>query len=405
MKTIKGIPTIFNPNRLSKVSDLIYFDGPFLSHFISEKGDNYLYYWVDADEEYNRWLLIRTDIFTIQNYLERKISLFDVISNPNDGYLFQVDIDSDINYHNLLLVNPTDLPEDYLPSKDAFYDFEPSDNVDLASISQKYNSGILELHIAGVNVKYGSMPFHTFTSLLPKVEDIRKEMASKYTKAIKESESYNALSRDKQKNIKDELLLNTQYEYMYSMAGSVRVILKPVSNQISFGETYADSFADEFIGILKSGYNKECIVKFSDTYGEDAIKKYSELIAYLEEEKLSLGAKWFNVNSNIYYQENINAKDTSSILSNLSDFEFNDVEKIEEIGKFYSLNVKSGAYSFEASEEDFKSTGFLDANRKEMAYSIFFNKKYKVTIERKSAKQLGGKEKIKDVITSFYPVE
>ena len=69
MKTIKGLPTIFNPKRLNKVSDLIYFDGPFLSHFVSERGDNYLYYWVDTDDEYNRWLIIRTDIFTIQKYL------------------------------------------------------------------------------------------------------------------------------------------------------------------------------------------------------------------------------------------------------------------------------------------------------------------------------------------------
>ena len=36
-----------------------------------------------------------------------------------------------------------------------------------------------------------------------------------------------------------------------------------------------------------------------------------------------------------------------------------------------------------------------------MAYNIAFNKTYQVVIERKTIEPIGGKEKIKDVITSF----
>ena len=69
MKTINGFSINFDFSKLIKVADLIYYDGPLLSHYVSNKGENYLFYWVDVDNEYNRWVVIRTDIFSIQQYL------------------------------------------------------------------------------------------------------------------------------------------------------------------------------------------------------------------------------------------------------------------------------------------------------------------------------------------------
>ena len=43
MKTIKGICIKKrNFDKFKKVADLIYFDGPLLSHYVTNKGDNYL---------------------------------------------------------------------------------------------------------------------------------------------------------------------------------------------------------------------------------------------------------------------------------------------------------------------------------------------------------------------------
>ena len=39
--------------------------------------------------------------------------------------LYLVDVDNNISYHNVKLVQPADLPEDYLPAADSFYAFEP----------------------------------------------------------------------------------------------------------------------------------------------------------------------------------------------------------------------------------------------------------------------------------------
>ncbi|MDR1937799.1 MAG: hypothetical protein LBQ73_04790, partial [Tannerellaceae bacterium] len=94
------------------------------SHYKSNKGENYLFYWVDANDKYNRWIVIRTDIYSILQYLEKRISLHSIITQPNDGFVYIVDIDNCVNYHNIKLVPIACLPEDYTPTENSFYTFD-----------------------------------------------------------------------------------------------------------------------------------------------------------------------------------------------------------------------------------------------------------------------------------------
>ena len=91
---------------------------------------------MDVDNEYNRWVVIRTDIFSIQQYLEKKSTLHSIITQPNDGFVYTVDIDDKIHYHNIKLVPIANLPEEYTPTENSYYAFEIEDNIDLAAISQ-----------------------------------------------------------------------------------------------------------------------------------------------------------------------------------------------------------------------------------------------------------------------------
>lgn len=400
MKTINGFNIEFDFSKLTKVADLIYYDGPLLSHYMSSKGENYLFYWVDVDNVYNRWVVIRTDIFSIQQYLEKKIALHSIITQPNDGFVYIVDIDDSIHYHNAKIVPIADLPEEYTPMENSYYTFEVKDDIDLAAISQKYSSGILEIHIGGKDVKYGSIPLNKFAPIIPKIEDIRKSMSSKFIKRIKHSNAH--LEKNAKQNIDRELRLDTQYEYMYSLAGSIRIILKPINQQTSFETTYSDDFAQDLIHLFKAGYDKESILSFSGLYDKNILKKYNDFVSFLNNENLALGIKWHNTNSNTLYKQEISTNDAKKILANLSDFEFDNKEEIKLYGRFYSINIRTGSYAFESTEgDDFKSSGFLDEARRQMAYNIAFNKTYQVVIERKTIEPIGGKEKIKDVIISF----
>lgn len=125
MKRIKGFDIQFDFSNFKKIADLIYFDGPLLSHYVSSKGDDYLFYWVDRDSLDNRWLVLRVSLASLQRYMAKELSLRELIENPNDGYLYCVDVDDTICYHDVVLVQPADLPDEYLPESDSYYAFEP----------------------------------------------------------------------------------------------------------------------------------------------------------------------------------------------------------------------------------------------------------------------------------------
>ncbi len=125
MRKIEGYDIQYDFSDFKKMADLITFDGPLLSHYVSPKGDDYLFYWVDRDCQDNRWLVLRVSLASLQKYIGKELTLLELIENPNDGYLYSVDIDNNIHYHDIKLVQPSATPEDYLPEADSYYEFEP----------------------------------------------------------------------------------------------------------------------------------------------------------------------------------------------------------------------------------------------------------------------------------------
>lgn len=106
---------------LKKVADLIEFEGPVLTHFKDEQGNNIFFYWVDYDNTHNRWLVFQVSNEQFDGYLSRKFSLKQVISEPVNGSLYTVDIDDMVGFHNVTKICKTDLDENYMPEEKSFY--------------------------------------------------------------------------------------------------------------------------------------------------------------------------------------------------------------------------------------------------------------------------------------------
>jgi hypothetical protein len=397
MNPLNGNTIDYEFGNFIKIADLIYYDGPLLSHYISPKGENYLFYWVDADDVYNRWMVLRVDLQTLQNYLEKKLSLRQVVTLPNDGFVYFVDINDSVEYHNIHVVAPRDIPEDYQPEDNSYYTFEIHEDIDLSALSQKYGSGILELHISGRSVKYGSMHFRMYAHLLTQIDEIRSRMASLYIRRVKKQ------SPDAdQSALVQALRLDTEYEFLFPLAGSVRVLLKPVNPQRSFTVTTADDFAKDFVGLISSGYSSEDIVRYSNLYDQVVIKRYADLVQCLNKEHLSLGVKWRNEEANVFVSEGIKLKDTEKVLSNLLNFKYDDTETFDWEGQFYSVNIKSGSYAFVTADgEEFKSIGHFAPVLHDALWNISFGKTYKVKINRSSSELVGQQRKYHDVMVSF----
>lgn len=415
MRDIRGYKDIdFDIESLTLIADLIYFDGPLLSHYASSQGDNYLFYWIDADEQCNRWMIIKVSLQVIQDFISRKVSLYSLIKDRVEKSAYIVDLDDDLEICNHWLANLNDLPDDYFPDENTFYEFEPVDACDLNVLSKKYNQGIFELKITGAGVDYGTMPLEKLSTVISGFEGIRKTLAENFIKQKKASirDARNRLnSQPKTEEIlmqleslqaeERTLALDTSYNTIYRAAGSFRIIFMPKNMQLQLWteQSIANEFAEEIVGFIGAGEDIGLLKEYSHKYNSTIVRKLENFVTGIKNNRLDVGITWYDdrFQQNINYQ--IPLRKTSRIISNLSMYDYDEVSTITMIGHFFMIDIRNGRYSFE--DEFGKSTGKFSGQVVGGAYSIIFSKTYKVTIERHTSQSVGQQEKIVDILTSY----
>lgn len=129
METLKGILLQEFPySNLIKVEDIIYYDGPLLSHYIDEHKNNYLYYWLDNNDDFNRWLIILVNHDHLYEYLNGQRNLRSIFIQDYNKTAITIDIDDNVVKQNCLFIKMPDLPEDLLPQENSFYTFSVPDS-------------------------------------------------------------------------------------------------------------------------------------------------------------------------------------------------------------------------------------------------------------------------------------
>lgn len=106
------------------VRDLIYYEGPLLSHYRTDSGEHWLYYWCDLVDGFNRWMLVRTAERDIQYLVERRLSLDVLIPNALIlPYVYIIESNND-GLHFAWKCDVDRVPDDYRPRKGTFLDME-----------------------------------------------------------------------------------------------------------------------------------------------------------------------------------------------------------------------------------------------------------------------------------------
>jgi len=105
----------------TKKGDLIYHEGPILSHFVGNKGHDYFFYWVDIDDEYNRWMVFEVTNNGLKNFFGKKSRLLDLVKLSPSSHVYYIDIDDDINFKRFFRSGKDNIPTSYLPSEKSFY--------------------------------------------------------------------------------------------------------------------------------------------------------------------------------------------------------------------------------------------------------------------------------------------
>jgi len=393
---------------LRKVSDLLYFDGPLLSHFVSDKYDNYLYYWVEVDENFNRWLIFRVAFEDLEAYYQKKKTLQELILNPTDSCLYSVDIDDNLQYHNIGMVYPQELPASYVPAQDSLYFGEPySENFDIYSYSQKYNAGILQTYYKNSSkVGYGTIDLSVLAPSLFAFQLLSDGLGKSFVK-IKHEKNLEIDEKIRPKFNKLEYQPITSYEMVGITHGSFGMLFRKKDRQTSIPNTLtlSDEFTKYVMQFIEASFDYDHLKEFVRQVDIKSINKYQDLLKSIIHFKLQFNLHWANAISNQEYKQKINFKQADEILRIFEKIDFENSEDIKITGRFIALNLKLGSYSFQSIDDDVHSTGHLDKDRQEMAYMIAFNKTYDVIIKRKETK-LAGKKKpnIDDMLVSFVEI-
>lgn len=124
MEKIDGFDIPFDISNLTFRANLIEQDGPLLSLYYNDRGDYYLFYWLDCDEKANRWMVLRVDIKTLYEYLNKEKTLLQVIKNSPDNFVWITDIDGKGRQILTCALPLSSVPSDYLPAKDSWFEFD-----------------------------------------------------------------------------------------------------------------------------------------------------------------------------------------------------------------------------------------------------------------------------------------
>ena len=66
-------------------------------------------------------MFFRVTPTVIQSYLDKKLSLREIICGLEEGFVYFVEIDDEANFLNPKIVKISSIPEDYLPSSQSYY--------------------------------------------------------------------------------------------------------------------------------------------------------------------------------------------------------------------------------------------------------------------------------------------
>lgn len=394
---------------LIKVSDLIFYDGPLLSHYKSHNEENYLFYWVDSDELYNRWLLVRVTIERLQAYMHKLIPLYDLIKQPADGFLYKLDISQNLNYENIIFLVPANIPSDYLPSKSSTYVFEPfMEDVDLTYYSKKNNTGVLQAYFKNSSkIPYNQISLDIFGPAMNALNELNLGLGKAYTK-------HRIETAPKDKNNKpivdkNALRQNTALLYFGQAGGSFSALFKSASDKIPIEgfSSEVDDYIDYFMNFISSSEDYEALSKFVESVDKKIVTSYKGLLNTVIKSKLRFYLRYENTLTNVSRKQDLNYSKAIRILSVIEKLEYNEMIEISIIGRFTAINLKTGTYEFDdIDDSEITSKGKLDKTRYEVASQISFKKIYTVLIERRESKQAGNKKpKIEDLLISFIEVK
>jgi len=121
MEDLKGITLPKLNFSLKKMGDFLFHEGPIQSHFIDDKNENFIAFWVDENKIVNRWLFVKVEERLLHQFFSKAVNTVELIKKNVDGFAYLIDINGQGEWVKHQLVSNADIPTTYFPSADSYY--------------------------------------------------------------------------------------------------------------------------------------------------------------------------------------------------------------------------------------------------------------------------------------------
>lgn len=260
------------------IGDLIDVEGPLLVHYM--KGDRHaLYYWVEGDNIYNRWLCFEVTWEDLYKYMNKHLSLYELINKKENECFYTVDIDKDLTYSNFLLVQGYALPDEYKPDVSSYYLDEVSPFYQEMFKDQKYlyktalREKSVDLVISSLDDAYGK------TNSLRECRDFLIGIDSSVT-YFNQYHSFNIFKEktsdmDRLRKMVHQFVSSSELRVANVFQNSFHISLSPdlyIRND-SF-DTLRKKLNEQFINdVLRIDYNNQDDIRYIKNKYEDDVRK------------------------------------------------------------------------------------------------------------------------------------
>ncbi len=105
-----------------KMGDLLYHEGPLLSHFVDEENpsNQYFYKWSDQNDTVHRWMIFKVTERDLSDFFKHKNTLLDIIRH--NTFVYFIDLEPNMTSSQVVLVATSDVPAKYLPFEGSGFD-------------------------------------------------------------------------------------------------------------------------------------------------------------------------------------------------------------------------------------------------------------------------------------------
>lgn len=421
MIELKGIKyNIESLQNIEEIGALLFQEFNSTKIYVTKDNEIYIREWVDCNPEnlVDRYFYFKTNKTFINKFLNLELSHRQLIENSLDSIYFFQDFGQECKSDYLILTFDQ-IPEEYLPgfsSNITLDDFVDSQEImdylnlndldtfinlqdEVKEFSKYNNTDIYNLHLEkGLGVGHGKIDTNLLGKSLIKFDDLYENIVL---------DVYLGKARGK---VSEKLMLGKHYqpltksEVLTYMAASFSVLIKPTFIEYSLFEnvTSSDAIADRIFFLINSSIDTDLFKDNYSNFSEYTLSSYKNFLKEFTGSNVNFGIYYISASSDKEYLQRFNQNLASKVINDIESLKLIEEETFSKIGNFRALNCETGHFWFNSLDgEIFK--GYLDKLIRESSISISFQKKYEISISRKTIKEVEKEDpEIQDTIIAYY---